>query len=740
MSTATPTRPTVQPSARPSSAPAPTGGMGLVTIDPIRLVRRHYKALIASVIIGAVLGVVAHLALLRLSPQYTAFVLLETQPLTSDVKSVVPLGTTQEEVQRFMGTQVAIMQSVPILQRAVTDPQVAQTEWARQFIRNGNYQPDDALRQIQHDLSARVMGGTNLLRLSMTYNKPEDTAIIANAVSRVYMDQLRADTNSERNEKRQILDANIKANADEVDRLTRQRNRLMEDQKIVNLKMDIITTQDMKISAINNALVELTQEYAQLLSRKTTYEKLFEDNQVSRFPDDLQSEAKQDPVVLGLENQLSTARTDVQTLLQQGYGENHQTVGAVRKRIDAIEVELASKREEVMRKLFAGLLDRMRTQLQGMEAEQTQLEKQVEELTTRKQDETRARVQIEQIEKDIERLNLQQQELRIARDNIDSLRAQVFDRVQVRQPAQIPKEVSFPKLTIMLPLGVLLMSGLVSGVIVLRELLDQRVRGPADLTIIPRLRVLGMIPDLAEDPARPASIETAFRDSPNGVITESFRQLRAPIVKRMDQEGFKTLLVLSGNPSSGATTVVSNLAIACAGADERVLVIDANLRRPSMHRVFGVGEGQGLGDCLSSTAKVPLLEAIRPTAIPNVSVLTAGTSGTRGPERLGSETMTRLLAEAATHFDRVIVDSAPAVVAGDGFALTNRVDAVVLVVRALSEKRGLVNRLRVQLAESRAELLGVVVNGVRSATGGYFKTNIRATHEYQAGEGLNGKA
>lgn len=714
--------------------------MGLVTIDPIRLVRRHYKALIASVIIGAVLGVVAHLALLRVAPQYTAFVLLETQPLTSDVKSVVPLGTTQEEVQRFMGTQVAIMQSVPILQRAVTDPQVAQTEWARQFVRNGNYQPDDALRQIQHDLSARVMGGTNLLRLSMTYNKPEDTAIIANAVSRVYMDQLRADTNSERNEKRQILDANIKANADEVDRLSRQRNRLMEEQKIVNVKLDVITTEDMKISALNNALVELTQEYAQLLTRKTSYEKLFEDNQVSRFPDDLQSEAKQDPVVLGLENQLSTARTDVQTLLQQGYGENHQTVVAVRKRIDAIEVELASKREEVMRKLFAGLLDRMRTQLQGMEAEQVQLEKQVQELTTRKQDVTRARVQIEQIEKDIERLNLQQQELRIARDNIDSLRAQVFDRVQVRQPAQIPKEVSFPKLTIMLPLGVLLLSGLVSGVIVLRELLDQRVRGPADLTIIPRLRVLGMIPDLAEDPARPASIETAFRDSPNGVITESFRQLRAPIVKRMDQEGFKTLLVLSGNPSSGATTVVSNLAIACAGADERVLVIDANLRRPSMHKVFGVGEGQGLGDCLSSTAKLPLQDAIRPTMIPNVSVLTAGTSGTRSPERLGSETMTRLLAEAATQFDRVIIDSAPAVVAGDGFSLTNRVDAVVLVVRALSEKRGLVNRLRVQLAESRAELLGVVVNGVRSATGGYFKTNIRATHEYQAGEGLNGKA
>lgn len=740
MSTATPTRPTLPSGTRSAQTPAPSASMGLVTIDPIRLVKRHHRILIVSVIFGAMLGTLAHFVILRFSPRYTASVLLESKGAQYDVKNLVPLAQGVEELQRFMGTQVAIMMSRPIIEKAVNDPSVIATDWAKQFVRGSGYQPEDALRQAMNDLSARTVGGTNLFRVSMTYTNPQDTAVIANAVSRVYLSEVKADSNRELNDKREALDKQIRAGAEEIERLTRQRDRTMEEKGISTINRDSVGPDDLKISALNSAIVDLISTATALASQKSSYEAIFAENQVGKFPDDLQSEAKQDPILQGLENQISTLRTDVSTVLQQGYMENHQTVIGLRKRIEATENELSVKREETLRKLFAGLIDRMKTRLEGMAAEKKNLQEEADRLTVRKQELTIVRVRLDRIDKDIDRLTVQQQELTVARDNIDTIRNPVYDRVRVIQEARIPNEVSFPKFQIMLPLGVLLTSGLVVGLIVLRELLDQRVRGPSDLSTIPRLRVLGMIPDSSEDPSRPATMETAFRDSPQGVVTESFRQLRSPIIKRMDQEGMKTLLVLSGNPGSGATTVVSNLAIACSGADERVLVIDANLRRPTLHKVFGVSDGQGLGDCLSASNRVPLAQAVRPTTIPNVSVLTAGSTGTRVPERLSSETMSRLLAEAASQYDRVIIDSAPGVVSGDGLSLANRVDAVVLVVRALSEKRGLVNRLRVQLSETRGELLGVVVNGVRSATGGYFKRNIQATHEYQSAGADNGKA
>src|SRR5690606_34408184 len=121
----------------------------------------------------------------------------------------------------------------------------------------------------------------------------------------------------------------------------------------------------------------------------------------------------------------------------------------------------------------------------------------------------------------------------------------------------------------------------------------------ADINLIPRLRLLGIVPDAGEDPSRPREVATAFRDTPTGVVTESFRQLRAPLIRTMDGHDHKSLLVMGPMPGSGATAVACNLAMACAAAQERVLLVDANFRRPSMHKIFGTPDAPGLADVLA---------------------------------------------------------------------------------------------------------------------------------------------
>jgi capsular exopolysaccharide synthesis family protein len=251
--------------------------------------------------------------------------------------------------------------------------------------------------------------------------------------------------------------------------------------------------------------------------------------------------------------------------------------------------------------------------------------------------------------------------------------------------------------------------------------------------MIPRVRVLGWVPDALEDPAGPGAIETAFRDRPRGVLAEAFRNTRSVMLKRMRAGGHKTLMVMAGMPGSGSTSIVANLALACSAVDQRVLIIDANFRRAGVHRAFGLSETGGVSDALSQGRDgVNLESVVQKTKDPRLDVVSAGSRDRRVFEMLSSDAMAELLRQAKERYDLILIDVAPAIVAGDGFALAQRVDASVLVVRALNEKRGMVARVKNDLSESQSDFLGVLVNGVRSSAGGYLKGNIRATHEYHA--------
>ena len=327
---------------------------------------------------------------------------------------------------------------------------------------------------------------------------------------------------------------------------------------------------------------------------------------------------------------------------------------------------------------------------------------------------TARHIDLQRIEDDVKTMTEDRAALDRQRKDLDVLFTNpVFDRIALFAQAQKPESMSFPQLKIMIPLGVVLIAGLTGGLVVLREILDQRVRGPADLSTMARIRILGLVSDVQEDPTRPANIFTAFRDAPTGVTAESFRLLRAPVVKAMDQQGHKSLLVLAGMPGSGGTTVATNLGLACAGADERVLIIDANLRRPGIQKAFGLPDGAGLGDVLAGAVKLD--DAVRPTSASGLFVLTSGSAANRTmPERARLRVqMARVLTEAKGKFDRIIIDSMPAIVSGDGFALANRVDAVALG-RAGPQRwklRPWVARLRNQLGECRgaSSFFGVII-------------------------------
>jgi capsular exopolysaccharide synthesis family protein len=417
-------------------------------------------------------------------------------------------------------------------------------------------------------------------------------------------------------------------------------------------------------------------------------------------------------------------------LINRGFSPDHREVRMVDSNLEGARQNLDRVKSERLAKMFNGQLDELATGVNQLETQLKKLEDERDSYKRRLTDLTTTQGQLDDIDGQMKSIVDNKSRTTADLQNLLSLQSMgSFNRVVLLQPEKTPTEMSFPKWKMMIPAGIVLCVGLVGGLVVLREVVDQRVKGPSDISIIPRTKLLGWVPEASEDPSGVGATETAFRDRPRGIVAESYRQIRGSIAKRVQAVDHKTLLVIAGMPGSGATSAVTNLAFAFAAADKRVLVIDANFRRPSLHRVMGVSEGKGLADVLAR--QVELTDAVQATSTPNLDLLSAGSKEHRVYERLATDTMSDLLNRARQDYDLVLIDCAPAIVAGDGIALAHRCDASILVVRALAEKRGMIARVKNELSDGRSEFLGVVVNAVRSASGGYMKGNIRAAHEYQ---------
>jgi succinoglycan biosynthesis transport protein ExoP len=733
MTTIPASRPVTMNQHRPAG-PAPAlgagGAAGAPSIDPVKLFHKYKWALVLAGVVGTVLGGVGHFAWLAIWPFWKSNVIYECNTRITDPTQPNGGGTSdRDEFERFMATQTAVLTSPRVLDQVASDPRLP-TEapaWSRQFTQGGVFNSSDASIELGKKLRARVVPQTNLIELAMYWKKPVDVTAIVKLVSAAYEDDLRAQADQGMREQRVALSNQIKKMKEDVGRLQLSRERLMTEKSVDSIES--------RVGQAAQALTLVTEQLSKLRSdmevAQVRVKKMEEDlNNPGgpQIPDDMRSKVEMDFNIQRLNDSINNAEALV-LAQKKRLGEGHRDVKAAQAQLDGLREKLATETVRVSRQKFDGEMDTMRKAVSEMQAQDL-------EMTNRQDENRRKLIELTQVQSSIHDIDSQIENttrLRLENENqLSKLEAlsqvATFYRVKVLQPARIPTDVTFPKIYAMLPAGAVLCLGLVGAFAFLRELVDQRVKGPGDVAIIPRTRVLGVVPDAFADPAGPRKMEMAFVDQPLGVVAESFRQLRALLLERMHHATHKCLLVVGGMPGSGATTVTVNLALACAAAEHRVLLIDANFRRPALHKILGVSEAPGLGEALS--AGQPLASLTQRTSEPNLDVLTVGATTGRAMERLASEAMSTLLAQAKAAYDLVIIDVAPAIVSGDGLALANRCDATMLVVKAMGEKRGMVARLKNELSDTRAEFMGVLVNAVRPSAGGYFKRNIQATHEY----------
>ena len=617
------------------------------------------------------------------------------------------------------------MRSRTLLVDAMKRPDVAATTWSESYRdENGVFDFEEAVDDLEDELGASHLRRTNFFAITWSTHVASDVPVVLNAIADTYIASRRAEDDARFATNRRSFQEQQNRIETEISDLSSELAKFVRDNDMTSTseeRNELLLRIEDTARQINQTRTQLTLAMSR---RQQTEQKM--KGVIKETPEDIRR-AEDDEQMRQANLTLQTLRVEMETLRTR-FGDAHATLRAIEARLRAAAIERDAKLDEILRRNLNADFKEFNDIVQSQAAVVKEFEEKLEVQSSALKDYTSNLTTVQQLKERRERLQEARAKQLEVLANLDQLKARVDARAAtVARRAQTPREVSFPLLKVMLPFGTLLGIAAFLGFVFLRELLDTRVRSAADLSVIHGLRLLGSIPERTDDPTEPARVERAVRESPRSVIAESCRQITGQISKTCAQQGHKILGFVSGLPEAGTTSFLTNVAESLAASGRKVLVIDANFRRSSLAAAMGVEpDAKGLGDILCEQANV--VEVVRRAG--DVDVLPAGTPSHRIFERLAGGRMDALLAEVAPKYDFVLLDLPPIVVAGDALALANRIDATVLVVRAMQEQRGLVSRVVAQLNDVRGRCIGVVLNRPHNTSGGYLRKNYAAMAGY----------
>lgn len=293
--------------------------------------------------------------------------------------------------------------------------------------------------------------------------------------------------------------------------------------------------------------------------------------------------------------------------------------------------------------------------------------------------------------------------------------------IRVVDAARVPESPASPNIPRNIELSLLLgtLGGI--GLAFVLEALDTTVRTPEQVEIVSALPSLGIIPlSLSLNGAKPfltgrsaaTGMELITYKRPQSQIAESFRSLRTSILLSGSVDSRpKVLLITSALPQEGKSSTSVNLAIVLAQKGSRVLLVDGDMRRPTLHTVLRVSRDIGLSSILDNDSS-PEDAILAAPDFPNLFILPAGLSPSNPVEMLDSDRLRELIKQWRNQYDFVIVDSPPALSVTDAVVLSPEVDAVIMVVRSGRTTKDAVRRTRDTLYQVNARIMGIVVNAV----------------------------
>jgi capsular exopolysaccharide synthesis family protein len=319
-----------------------------------------------------------------------------------------------------------------------------------------------------------------------------------------------------------------------------------------------------------------------------------------------------------------------------------------------------------------------------------------------------------------------------------------FGYVNIVDPAVVPNRPVSPKVPQNLVLGLLLGLGLGVGIVFVRISLDTRIRTPRDLRrcgFVPLSSVGLMDGEVKKIEEELAKLNGSNKIDPHLVahhrpmapVAESYRHLKTNLQHIRVDVPLRCLVVTSANPKEGKTTTLANLGVSFSQSEKKVLLVDGDLRRPSLHAYFGLKHAPGLTDVLYG--KVTLTEAVKTNVVPNLDVLASGSGCPNPAEALGSNKMKELIAQLKQKYDIVLIDSPPLLAVTDASVLATETDGVLLVASSGTTRAPELDHIAESLSTIGIKMMGVLLNkfDIRDVYGSYYASYHHGYYGYESG-------
>lgn len=589
---------------------------------------------------------------------------------------------------RFATTQFQIIQRKEMLYPVIETLDLVQ-RWADMGIRT----KEQAYFRLRGMIDVREVRNTNLLQISVESTNPQEASDLANTIAQEYQ-RKRID------EQQKVLSRSLATLEDEV---AKQRTKVQEaatemsrirtELGITDLNPDSLEdplqAQD-KVLLDQEALVNEARIRTSMLRTKyEQIEKLSGDDLMRSLP----TLEIQDQTITQILPQYQEIASELARAMQSGLGARHPIILSLQAKKAAYEQQLSDQINSIRRTLAANL-DITEKSLVTMEEQLEKSRLDQREAKTRNAEYARAKNDYIQAKKVLEAA-----ELRLSTETMQ--RSMPMSPARIWEKAEPASAPSKPKVLLNMALAVVV--GLIVGVglAFFLEYLDTSVKTMEDVENFLQVPVLAVVPKdirlLLEHPEATAD-------------AEAYRILRTNVEFNRQSPDANTITFVSGGAGEGKSTTLANLAYTFAQGGYNTLVVDADLRRPTQHRFFGVDGDRGLTDFL--TTDIDLEDIVQATDSPNLFILPSGKLPFDAVGVLNSQRMMDLIAQVKNRFDVVFFDSPPILGVSDASVLVRAVDLTVVVVQHRRFPRAMLQRVKQAVANVGGNILGVVLNNV----------------------------
>jgi succinoglycan biosynthesis transport protein ExoP len=646
------------------------------------------------ILVGCLLAFVAIAAIasMKATPMYKATAQIEIEKEDTKLLSfqeVVQVDTSNVD---YYNTQYKILKS-----RSLAET-VAEKLKAARNPQDANLTRDSVLELTK----VEPVRNSRLVDITAESPIPAQAARVANTLAEAYIEQ-------DLNKKLESIRAGSEKLAEE---LTKAKTRLDESEvRFTEYKeRNSIVSLNEKQNLVLEELSRLNEAAATGRTERLKKEARY--NQLKALPlEQLRHEEEviNNPLIQSLrQSELASVET-IETLAKR-YGNKHPNMISAR-------AELVRLREAIDQQI-PKIVEEAKNFCEKAKSQEEQLVQAVEKKKQEVIDFTRRVNQYESLSREVEtNKKLFDEILNRTRETDISQRTEKSN-IRIVDKADVPKSPFKPRTKLNLILAVV--AGLIVGCggAFFVEHLNDKLENPEDIEGFLAKPFLGAVPMISGKSDGVGEKAKVVQLSPESTTSEAYKTLLAGIHYSPGANGLKTIMVTSAGPSEGKTTTVTNLGIAAAQNGKKVLLVDSDLRRPTIHQVFGLRKDIGLTDYLIGEAG--LGHILQETDVPNLSVIARGTSSPNPSGLISSDRMKEFAKLVRDKFDLILFDSPPCTVVADPLVLANLMDGVINVTQSGRFSRKMVGRGIDLLDGATANVLGVVLNEVKERDHRYY--------------------